>query len=169
VIVGVVTKQAKGEPRVCGFKAKKIGIVASLELCCAASFTRMNDMNEMTAKRSQPVVLVVEDDYLIRMSAAQTVADAGFGVVEAGNADEAIAILEARTDVRVMFSDIDMPGSMDGLKLAKAVRGRWPPIEVILTSGKYHPEEDGLPARGHFIPKPYRPDTLVDAVRRMAA
>jgi DNA-binding NtrC family response regulator len=130
------------------------------------SLTRMK---EQTKKHSRSVVLVVEDEELIRMLAAQTISDAGFDVVEACNADEAIAVLAARKDIRVVFSDIDMPGSMDGLKLAKAVHDRWPPIEVILTSGKYHPGQERLPARGQFMPKPYRADTLVSAVRRMAA
>src|SRR4051812_1123431 len=99
-------------------------------------------MRDARAKNERPVVLIVEDEELIRMLAAQTIEDAGFEVVEACNADEAIAVLAARKDVRVLFSDIDMPGSMDGLKLAKAVRDRWPPVEVILISGKYHPGQD---------------------------
>ena len=77
------------------------------------------------AKR--PVVLIVEDDLLIRLHAAQIIEEAEFDVIEASNADEAIAILEARSDITVLFTDIQMPGSMDGLKLAAAVKGRWPP------------------------------------------
>jgi CheY-like chemotaxis protein len=83
----------------------------------------------------RPVVLVVEDDFLIRMNAAGMIEDAGFDAVEAANADEAIVILEARLDIRVVFTDIQMPGSMDGLKLAAAIRGRWPPIKIVATSG----------------------------------
>jgi len=75
----------------------------------------------------RPVVLLVEDDVLIRLHAAQVIADAALDVVEAANADEAIAILEARSDITVLFTDIQMPGSMDGLKLAAAVKGRWAP------------------------------------------
>ena len=80
---------------------------------------------------------------------------AGFIALEASNADEAIEILESRDDIRVMFTDIQMPGSMDGLKLAQAVRGRWPPIEIVATSGRVMLGEHDLPARGRFVPKPY--------------
>lgn len=76
------------------------------------------------------VVLVVEDEFLLRMNAVEMIEDAGFEVVQAGNADEAIAILESRFDICVVFTDIQMPGSMDGLKLAAAVRGSWPPIKI---------------------------------------
>jgi CheY-like chemotaxis protein len=103
----------------------------------------------------RPVVLVVEDDRLLRLDAADMIADAGFEVVEAANADEAIAILESRNDITVVFTDIQMPGSMDGLKLARAVRGRWPPIKIITTSGQRIIEETDLPEGGRFLPKPY--------------
>ena len=79
------------------------------------------------------IILVVEDDFLLRMDAVQMIEEAGFDVLEAANADEAIAILETRSDINVIFTDINMPGSMDGLKLAHAVRGRWPPIKIIAT------------------------------------
>jgi len=83
----------------------------------------------------RPVVLIVEDDFLLRLDAVDMVGAAGFEVVDAANADQAIEILEARPDITVMFTDIQMPGSMDGLKLARAVRGRWPPIKIVATSG----------------------------------
>jgi CheY-like chemotaxis protein len=79
------------------------------------------------------------------MHAVSLVADAGFDTVEASNADEAIAILEARKDIRIVFTDINMPGSMDGLRLAHAIRRRWPPIELILTSGDFQVAEEELP------------------------
>jgi len=84
----------------------------------------------------RPVVLIVEDEFLLRMEAADMVRAAGFEAVEAANADQAIEILEARRDIRVVFTDIQMPGSMDGLKLARAIRGRWPPIKIVATSGR---------------------------------
>jgi len=84
----------------------------------------------------RPVVLIVEDEFLLRVHAVEMVAAAGFTVVEAANADEAIEILETRSDITVVFTDIQMPGSMDGLKLARAVRGRWPPIKIVATSGR---------------------------------
>jgi two-component system, response regulator PdtaR len=93
-------------------------------------------------------VLVVEDDFLSRLHAVSLVQDAGYIAVEASDADEAITILEARKDIRIVFTDIDMPGSMDGLKLAHAIRERWPPIELILTSGHFDIREDELPDRG---------------------
>jgi CheY-like chemotaxis protein len=107
------------------------------------------------AAPDRPVVLVVEDDYLLRMNAADIIADAGFEVVEAANADEAIIILESRSDIAVVFTDIQMPGSMDGLKLARAVRGRWPPIKIVTTSGQCVVEDADLPQGGRFLRKPY--------------
>jgi two-component system, response regulator PdtaR len=80
---------------------------------------------------ARPVVLVVEDDILVRMDAADMVREAGFDSVEASNADAAIEVLERRFDITVVFTDIQMPGSMDGLRLAAAVRDRWPPIKII--------------------------------------
>jgi CheY-like chemotaxis protein len=123
-------------------------------------------VNDFTAKRS--VVLVVEDDFLIRMHAAEMIADAGFDVVEAASADEAIAILEDRLDITVVFTDIQMPGSMDGLKLAAAIRGRWPPIKIIATSGLVDVRPDDLPEGGRFLPKPYSPEQIVRTLRELA-
>jgi CheY-like chemotaxis protein len=104
---------------------------------------------------NRPVILVVEDDLLLRMDAADIIRDAGFDVLEASNADEAIIILESRNDISVMFTDIQMPGSMDGLKLARAVRGRWPPIKIVTTSGQCVVQAADLPEGGRFLPKPY--------------
>ena len=87
-------------------------------------------------EQRRPVVLIVEDDFLLRIDAAEMIKAAGFEVIEAANADQAIKVLEARYDITVVFTDIQMPGSMDGLKLAQAVRGRWPPIKIIATSGR---------------------------------
>ena len=92
-----------------------------------------------------PAVLIVEDEALIRMGAVRMIEDAGFEVIEAANADEAIQILESRSGIRVVFTDIHMPGSMDGLKLAHAVRDRWPPIKIIVTSGRELLTERDLP------------------------
>lgn len=105
----------------------------------------------------RPVVLIVEDEFLLRMDAVDMIAGAGFEVVEAANADQAIEILESRRDITVVFTDIQMPGSMDGLKLARAIRGRWPPIKIIATSGHANVGEPDLPAGGRFLPKPYSP------------
>jgi CheY-like chemotaxis protein len=99
------------------------------------------------------------------MNAAGRIEDAGFAVIEAANADEAIVILEARLDITVVFTDIQMPGSMDGLKLAAAIRGRWPPIKIIATSGLIDVRADDLPEGGRFLPKPYSPSQIVQTLR----
>ena len=120
-----------------------------------------------SARQSGPVVLVVEDESLIRMQTVAVIDEAGYNVIEASNTDEAIAILEKRKDIRIVVTDIEMPGSMDGLKLARAVRDRWPPIELIVTSGRYHVGIDDLPSRAKFMAKPYTSDGLVTALRTM--
>jgi CheY-like chemotaxis protein len=115
----------------------------------------------------RPVVLIVEDELLLRMDAADIIAAAGFEVVEAANADQAIKILEARRDITVIFTDIQMPGSMDGLKLARAVRGRWPPIKIIATSGHVGVAESDLPEGGRFLLKPYSPRQVTGVLREL--
>jgi CheY-like chemotaxis protein len=105
-------------------------------------------------RRNPVVVLVVEDDSLLRMDAAQMIQEAGFTVLEADNADQAIALLEQRADINVVFTDIQMPGSMDGFKLAQAVRDRWPPVKIIATSGYFRGMSNSLPEGGRFISKP---------------
>jgi CheY-like chemotaxis protein len=116
---------------------------------------------------ARPVVLVVEDELLLRIGAAEMVAAAGFEVIEAANADDAIGILEARRDITVVFTDIQMPGSMDGLKLARAVRGRWPPIKIVATSGLVNIGEKDLPEGGRFLAKPYSPDAIAGLLREL--
>ena len=115
----------------------------------------------------RPVVLIVEDEFLLRMHAVDMIQGAGFDVVEAANADQAIEVLEARRDITVVFTDIQMPGSMDGLKLAQAVRGRWPPIKIVATSGHVNVKETDLPDGGRFLPKPYSPVEIVHVLREL--
>jgi CheY-like chemotaxis protein len=115
----------------------------------------------------RPVVLIVEDEFLLRMNAVDMIAGAGFEVIEATNADQAIEVLEARRDITVVFTDIQMPGSMDGLKLARAVRGRWPPIKIVATSGHLDVGETDLPEGGRFLPKPYSPVQLEGVLREL--
>src|SRR5437762_1903342 len=105
-------------------------------------------------------VLIVEDEVLVRELVAEELQDSGFSVVVAENADAAIAILEDREDIRLVFTDIDMPGSMDGLKLAAAIRDRWPPIHIIITTGTAV-----IPANALFIPKPYIGRSVAAAMR----
>jgi two-component system, response regulator PdtaR len=115
----------------------------------------------------RPVVLVVEDDTLVRMDAVGSIEAGGYEVVEASNADEAIAILSQRNDIHLVFTDIDMPGSMDGLKLAHFVRDRWPPVRVVATSGHARITEKDLPEGGRFVAKPYAATHLVSTLREM--
>jgi two-component sensor histidine kinase/DNA-binding response OmpR family regulator len=101
-----------------------------------------------------PKVLVVEDEMILRMRAVDIVEDAGFHPVEAVNADEAISILESRSDISLLFTDIQMPGSIDGLKLAHAVHDRWPSIKIVLVSGQVKPTDAERPADSRFFGKP---------------
>ncbi len=112
-------------------------------------------------------ILVVEDEAVVRLAAVDLVVEAGFEALEASNADDAIRILERRPDVRLVFTDVDMPGTMDGLRLAHYVRGRWPPIHLIVASGKAILEESMLPKGARFFSKPYRDDTILGAVREL--
>jgi CheY-like chemotaxis protein len=118
-----------------------------------------------SAKPPLPIVLVVEDEPVLRIHAVMVVEDAGFDAIEASNADEAVAILETRNDIRIVFTDVDMPGSMDGLKLAATVRGRWPPIEFIVTSGQIDVRKEDMPERGVFFPKPYDPHMVAKTLQ----
>lgn len=120
----------------------------------------------MTVK---PIVLVVEDELLLRLFATDMIEDAGFQVIDVANSSEAIAILEGRGDVQIVFTDVDMPGGVDGIKLAACIRNRWPPIAIIITSGKPWPSGVTLPREAVFFAKPYRQDRIVGTLQRMAA
>lgn len=114
-------------------------------------------------------VIVVEDETIVRMDIAMSLQDEGFIVLEASNADEAIGLLDAHPEIRLMFTDIDMPGSMDGLRLAEAVRDRWPPIKIIIASGHRQLRDDLLPIEGKFFSKPYDHARIISAMREMLA
>jgi len=113
------------------------------------------------------VVLVVEDEMLLRMRAVDMVEDAGFTSVEAVDADEAVAILESRSDIALLFTDIQMPGSMDGLKLAHAVHERWPPIKIILVSGQLRLANIDIPADSRFFGKPLEAKEMIAEMQEM--
>ena len=113
------------------------------------------------------VVLVVEDEMLLRMRAVDMVEDAGYTSVEAVDADEAVAILESRSDIALLFTDIQMPGSMDGLGLAHAVHERWPPIKIILVSGQLKPANIEIPANSRFFGKPLEAKVMVALMQSM--
>jgi len=110
------------------------------------------------------VILTVEDEFLISAYLDDVLADAGYEVISTHNADEAIRVLEQRDDIGLIITDIDMPGSMNGLKLAAAVRDRWPPVEIVITTGKQRPAQDQMPAAAAFIPKPYTPRDVLRTV-----
>ncbi len=119
--------------------------------------------------REQCVILVVEDELLVRLDALDMIVDAGFEVLEAANADEALRLLAERDDICLVFSDVDLPGSMDGIRLARAVAERWPPVRLILTSGHVPVSRDLLPEGGRFVPKPYRAEEIARTIREMVA
>jgi two-component system, response regulator PdtaR len=113
----------------------------------------------------RPTVLIVEDEFLIALSASAVFEQAGFDTIEAGNADEAISVLEER-EVDLIFTDVRMPGSMDGLRLARYVRERWPPIKIMVTSGHHLVQNGDLPEGGVFLSKPYTDAAIIAAISR---
>ena len=115
----------------------------------------------------RPVVLVVEDEMLLRMRALDMVEDAGYASIEAVDADEAVAILESRSDVELLFSDIQMPGSMDGLTLARTVTARWPSIKIILVSGQMKLTCVVLPPECRFFGKPLEARKMIAVLQDM--
>jgi CheY-like chemotaxis protein len=116
---------------------------------------------------SKPVVLVVDDEPLVRDLAIAMVEDAGFDAIGAGTADEALALLRKQAHIDIVFTDVDMPGSMNGLALARSIHDQWPSIGLIVTSGRGRPE--GQPPTDKFLPKPYRCETLINTLQMMAA
>lgn len=115
-----------------------------------------------------PVVLLVEDELLVRMAAADDLQSAGFHVLEAANADVALAVLETcSNNVQVLFTDIDMPGSMNGLDLAESVQQRWPHISLLISSAYHKPNPGQIPDDGRFVPKPYSSEDVVQQIREL--
>jgi CheY-like chemotaxis protein len=102
------------------------------------------------------------------MLAVEVVEEAGFVALEAADADEAVVLLEARSDICLVFTDINMPGSMDGLKLAQAVRDRWPSVKILVVSGQMRPRQADLPLNTRFLEKPYRATAMVEELRSLA-
>jgi two-component system, response regulator PdtaR len=110
------------------------------------------------------VILVVEDEALIRLATAALLEDAGYTVIEACDADAALQLLESRSDIRAVFTDIMMPGSLDGLRLAHAIWDRWPPIHLLVASGLNAPTEEDFPGKARFLRKPYAPKHVLKAL-----
>ncbi|WP_066918733.1 response regulator [Methylobacterium sp. CCH5-D2] len=115
-----------------------------------------------------PVVLVVEDEGSVRMVAVDILEDEGFTVLEVATADEAWPVLERCSDIGVLFTDVNMPGSMDGLALAARVAERWPHIRLVLTSGRCGLSTHEIPDHGRFLQKPYRQRDLISAIASAA-
>jgi CheY-like chemotaxis protein len=120
-------------------------------------------------KSQNVAVLVVEDEHLIRMDTASFLEAAGFKVFEADNAADAIRSLELHDEIRLIFTDVNMPGSMDGLALAQYVRGRWPPVKIIVTSGYVKVAGNELPPGVLFIEKPYQPKHIAHKMKELVA
>ena len=112
------------------------------------------------------VILVAEDEPFVSLNISEALKGEDYDVITVANADDAFEVLERRDDIHTIFTDIDMPGSMDGLKLAAAVRNRWPPVNIIVTTGlSPPPRSDELPTNSIFIAKPYRNAEVLEAVR----
>lgn len=116
---------------------------------------------------ASPVILVVEDEPNLRLAAVDMVEDSGLTALEAPDAEEALAMLRERDDIRLVFTDVQMPGNVDGMRLANLVHDRWPLIDVIVTSGEVAPGELPLPVGGVFIPTPYDHDKLAELMHRL--
>ena len=118
-------------------------------------FRRVNKIWDSYSHLLNRPFLVVEDEVLVRMEMVDLIEESGFTVYEAGTADEAIKLMEAHPSVHVMITDIDMPGSMDGLKLSHYVKNRWPPVKIIVASSHIRVKPGELPEQGVFLDKPY--------------
>lgn len=118
---------------------------------------------------SRMSVLVVEDEPLLRLDIIDILLDAGFMVYEASNALEAIKVLAQREDIGLVFTDVDMPGGMDGIELAAYVRDRWPPLKLIVTSGYRKVAVGEIPNDSRFFSKPYDGQKIVHTMREMLA
>ncbi len=117
--------------------------------------------------KNAAIILVVEDEPLLRLAAVDLVEAAGYEAVAAADATEAVAILESRNDIRVVFTDVDMPRGVDGMRLAAIIRDRWPPIKVIVVSGHIQDPGNRIPAETVFFAKPYREEQIVETIRQM--
>jgi two-component system, response regulator PdtaR len=122
-------------------------------------------LSSMTHSPSHALILVVDDDVLERMAASDMFLDAGYRVLEAGNADEALRFFETDSDIRLLFSDVSMPGSMSGSDLAQQVAERWPTVGIIMASGRPRPNK--LPSSMLFHDKPYEPAAVLRQAREM--
>jgi CheY-like chemotaxis protein len=123
----------------------------------------------MRSEKIVPVILIVEDEALVRLSAVGMLEDAGFRTIEAANGDEALELLTADSDVQLLFTDVNMPGIIDGLVLARQVHDRWPQIGIMVASAKKEPQLGELPVGSRFERKPYNVDMVVRHARELTS
>ena len=121
----------------------------------------------MSAIAARPIILVVEDEWLVRMNAVSVLEDGGYDVIEAADAEQALTQLESRPDVDMLFTDINMPGDMDGCALARAVIARRPGMRLLITSGRGMPDDGACPPDSAFVPKPYTAERLLRTLDRV--
>src|SRR5580704_12017918 len=126
-------------------------------------------MPTMTSERTVPVILIVEDEALVRLSAVGMLEDAGFRMIEAVNSDQALELLAANSEVQLLFTDVNMPGAIDGLALARQVHDRWPQIRIMVASAKREPQPEELPVGSRCEQKPYSLDTVVRHARELTS
>lgn len=125
------------------------------------------DAYEIGAAMPQTTILVIEDEPLIRMAVADDLRDAGFCVLEAANAEDALGVLSTESPIRAIFTDIELHGKFDGLELARMVKGQWPLIEIIITSGNRKNALSEMPERSLFFPKPYAHQAIIEALKQL--
>jgi CheY-like chemotaxis protein len=138
----------------CGFENNRLNVASGKE-------------SIMPTAGPPTTIMIVEDEPLVRMCSADILENAGYVVIEAADADQAIVILNKRPEVHLLFSDVDRPGSMDGLDLANLVHERWPEIRLLLTSGNHRLAKEQMPESGEFLPKPCKQDVLIACVRQI--
>ncbi|MGE4246775.1 MAG: response regulator [Parvibaculaceae bacterium] len=119
---------------------------------------------DIALNHSRGAVLIVDDEFLVREFAAEALRNEGYETLEASDAEEALNILWMRPEVHTLFTDVNMPGPIDGLALAHIVRRRRPDMRVVVTSGLARPTPEDLPEEGIFLPKPYHPDVVAKAI-----
>ena len=115
------------------------------------------------------VILVVEDELFVRLMAIDAIEDAGYDVVGVETGDEALILLASRGDIGLLFTDIKMPGKVDGLELTAQVRARWPALPILLTSGHLYHGDESVPATIPFLQKPYRASALIAEIARLSS
>jgi two-component system, response regulator PdtaR len=123
----------------------------------------LTDMDQ-TPDGDHPTILVVDDDVLLRLHASDLLEENGYTIVEANSAEQALKVMETRKDVRMLFTDIQMPPGIDGLELARQVHGRWPTVLLVITSGQKQPTKAEIADDGQFISKPYRAQELLGKI-----